>query len=185
MNPGISLHRDVRSFRVAVMYPCDCFLGGPESISLLLLLLPKDHHLPAIAAGVITFRIRSAAEQLCEDLLIFRIHPVFRPTFLKVQIHIPAVHGSHACSVFRTLHPAFDLERNDPCIDQIRQYLQRTDILRAEKILFTFPAQKSACSVRFISQITFIQFIRKPARLCAPAPVAAPSADQAAHQALA
>ena len=119
----------------------------------------------------------------CKTAAVTQIHELSAVRFcnriiisvLCQQIEIFPVDRRHTRSISSLLHPAFDFQRTDSGICQLRQKVNRTQILRAERI--QFPARIKGC-------LALLHTIRKTARLRTPSAVAAPAAKHTAKQAL-
>ena len=98
----------------------------------------------------------------------------YRAFFSVFQILIDpsAVDTHHARRILRAFHPSLDLERCDPCIDQLSDALICTHVLHTQHIWL------------FSSICTSLQLVRQPARLCTPTAVSAPASDHTAEQTL-
>ena len=77
----------------------------------------------------------TADVETAQQTFVRRIDPEMR-RILQIQIHIFTVDRGDTGYIFRFFHTPFDLEGVNPCLDQLRQILQRVHILQAEQILF-------------------------------------------------
>ena len=89
-------------------------------------------------------------------------------------IQILPVNAHDSGRVLRPLHSSFNLQRCNPCPDNLRKQFKRTQILHAQKV---FLAAKHVSLPVFPSE-------RKPTWLRTASPVAAPASDHAAEKAL-
>ena len=105
--------------------------------------------------------------RICFPVLWLSVH-----LFQSVQILPVNAHDS-GC-VLRPLHSSFNLQRCNPCPDNLRKQFKRTQILHTQKVFLV---------AKYVSLPVFPSE-RKPTWLRTASPVAAPASDHAAEKTL-
>ena len=108
-----------------------CLQHGRRRASAVIRLVHR-HHGRSVFLIVIPFGKAASRIEVCERRHIRRVNRVSFPSSFKVQIDILAVDRRHSCRILRALHPPFDFQRGDAGIDEVRQNLQRADILETQ-----------------------------------------------------
>ena len=113
-----------------------------------------------------------AVEQCKQYFSVCLLHCISLSSLLKIKVQILPVHRDNTGRVLRLLHPSFNLERRDAALNEIRQPVEKTQVLRTQKV-----------SLHSLSFSVF-RLVSQPAGLCASSAVPASPAELAREQAL-
>ncbi len=92
------------------------------------------HHLPAIVHPVISLRKAAPVVQILQYPYILLRHVIALTAMFPVHINVFPVNAYYPCRILGPFHPALDLHRCDPGVDQIRNQIYGTQILHTEQI---------------------------------------------------